>query len=347
MAGILFIDWRPHNRRAESLAEDLGATLELAPSRLRGKSIASLRYLFLAIRTMALLLRHRPDVVIASSPPPFCPVCAFAYALLFGREYVVDAHHLATTGFWSRVPLGFRFNRFVMNRALTTLVHNQEIVRMVREDGISVMTLETKIPELTGPRPAGDPAASFTVLIPCSFDPDEPIGEIWAAARVLTDVTFRLTGNHARLDPGLKGSAPPNLILSGFLSQAEYDGLLWSCDIVLATTTTDYPVRPRAAAEAVAAEKPVIASRNPATASHLGEAAVLIGNKAEEIVRAIGEIRSNYARFVAASAETKRVRQAQYETELERLKGVLRRATKVPAREGNPGAENQSASSNP
>ncbi len=335
MAGILFIDWRPHNRRAECLAEDLGATLELAPNRFRGKSSAPLRYLFLSLRTLALLLRQRPDIVIASSPPPFCPMCAFAYAQLFGREYVVDAHHLATTGFWSRVPFGFRFNRFVMNRALTTLVHNQEIERMAGEDGISALTLETKIPDLTGARPTRDGGEDFTVLVPCSFDPDEPIAEIWTAARVLTDVTFRLTGNNVRLDPGLKGSTPPNVILSGFLSQTEYDRLLWSCDIVLATATTDYPVRPRAAAEAIAAEKPIVASRNPATESHLGEAAILVGNKADEIVRAIGEIRSDYARYAAASAETKRVRRARYETELESLKEVLRQVTEVPARSQN------------
>lgn len=326
MSGILFIDWRPHNRRAECLAEDLGAILELAPDRFRRKSSAPFRYLVLTLRTMILLLRRRPDVVIASSPPPFCPMCAFAYARLLGREYVVDAHHLATTGFWSRVPFGFRFNRFVMNRALTTLVHNEEIERLARANGVTVMTLETKIPQLVRTAEASD-RDGFIVLAPCSFDPDEPIAEIWAAARALPDIGFRVTGNPARLDAGLRASIPPNVALTGFLSQPEYDRLLCSCDVVLATTATDYPVRPRAAAEAIAAEKPLIVSRNPATESHLGEEAVLVDNRAADIVRAIGEIHSNYARYALAAGVTRQLRRTRYEAELERLKGILREAS--------------------
>lgn len=326
MPGTLFLDWRPHNRRAVCLAEDLGATLQLAPSVFRTKALAPLRYLVLAWRTLAILLKFRPEVVIASSPPSFCPILAFAYARAFGRNYVVDAHHLATTGLWSRIPFGFRFNRFIMREALVTLVHNGRIETMVRAEGIPAITLETRIPKLRAHPPEASPGQRFLILAPCSFDPDEPIAEIFEAARSLPDVTFQMTGNPARLDSKLRAAVPANVILTGFLSQDRYDELLSTCDAVLAMTTAEYPVRPRAASEAIAGERPLIASRNPATESHLGEAAILIENTAVELVKAIEEVRVNFVRYERAIREIKEVRRQRYEAELQDLKAILRSA---------------------
>lgn len=326
MPGTLFLDWRPHNRRAACLAEDLGATLRLAPPVLRTKALAPLRYLVLASRTLAILLESRPDVVIASSPPSFCPILAFVYARVFGRNYVVDAHHLATTGLWSRIPFGFRFNRFIMREALVTLVHNGRIETMVRAEGIPAITLETRIPNLRARPPQVSSGGGFSILAPCSFDSDEPIAEIFEAARSLPDVTFHMTGNPARLDGRLRAAVPPNVILTGFLSQDRYDELLSTCGAVLAMTTAAYPVRPRAASEAIAAERPLIASRNPATESHLGEAAILIENTTPELVKAIQEIRSNFERYERAIREIKEVRRRRYEAELQDLKAILQAA---------------------
>ena len=323
MAGIHFLDWRPHNRRAESLAEDLGATLWLAPNRFRRKAFAPLRYGLLSVRTLRILVQKRPDVVIASSPPTLCPILAFAYARISGRKYVIDAHHLATTGFWSSFPFGSNFNNFIMRSATATLVHNQMIEDLARARDIPAITLETKIPELQAGASSTRSAEAFTILTPCSFDPDEPVASIYQAAAALPRLTFYVTGDATRLDAGLRKEAPRNVILTGFLTQEEYDALLAGCDVVLATTTNDYPVRPRAASEAIAAGKPLVASRNKATESHLGEAAVLVPNDAADIVRGLEEVQRNYDYYRDAMKQLKEERLKRYEVELKRLKDLL------------------------
>ena len=323
MAGIHFLDWRPHNRRAESLAEDLSATLWLAPDRLRRKVLAPLRYAWLSIRTLRILLQNRPDIVIASSPPSLCPILVFAYAKLSRSQYVIDAHHLATTGFWSRFPFGSSFNSFIMRSAAATLVHNQMIEDLARTRGIPAMTLETKIPELQAGISEDRTTGPFAVLTPCSFDPDEPIAAIYQAAATLPNLTFYLTGDPRRLDAGLRKEVPRNVILTGFLTQEKYDSLLAGCDVVLAMATNDYPVRPRAASEAIAAGKPLIASRNEATENHIGYAALLIRNTANDIVRALEDIQLSYDHYRAAMKELKERRRLRYQDELRRLKDLL------------------------
>ena len=323
MAGIHFLDWRPHNRRAENLAEDLGATLWLAPNRFRRKAFAPLRYGLLSVRTVRILLQTRPDVVIASSPPSLCPILVFAYARISGCKYIIDAHHLATTGFWSRFPFGSNFNNFIMRSATATLVHNQMIEDLARTRGIPAITLETKIPELQAELSGTRTTGTFAILMPCSFDPDEPVAAIYLAATSLPCLTFYVTGDPTRLDAGLRKAAPQNVVLTGFLTQEEYDSLLAGCDVVLATATNDYPVRPRAASEAIAAGKPLIASHNQATKSHLGDAAVLIQNTAGDIVRGLEDIQKNYDYYRDAVKKLKEERRKRYEAELRRLTDLL------------------------
>jgi len=332
---ILFLDWRPHNRRAECLARDLGADLFLAPNRLRRKILAPVRYVFLSCRSLLILSRNDADVVVVSSPPSFAPLLVYLYTRLAGGRYVVDAHHLATGGYWARIPFGYAFNRFVMNRAAATLVHNECIQRLAEEDGIRAMTLETKIPDLedADEHVASDrfdafEADTFKVMVPCSFDADEPVGEVYEAARSLPDVGFFMTGDTQRLDGELRARCPRNVVLTGFLSQTEYDQLLRRCDGVLALSTDNYPVRPRAASEAIAAQKPLIASRNPATESHVGEAARLIDNTPEELVEAIRAIRDDYEGHQEKMQQLKVKRRRKYREELARL-GLLLNESEV------------------
>lgn len=318
----VLVDWRPHNRRAKSLAEDLGAELRLAPPVLRRKLYAPLRYVYLSLWTAGIFLRMRPSVIVASAPPPFCAILAFAYSRLFTCAYIVDAHHLATTGYWSRLPFGFWFNRLVMNRSLTTLVHNEAIQSLAGERGVNATVLETKVPALH-PGSVHPLAGSFRVLVPCSFDPDEPIAQLWMAASQLGETTFYVTGDHARLDTKTLKAHPDNVVLTGFVSEAEYDGMLNSVDAVLALTTEDYPVRPRAASDAIAAEKPLVASRNEATRQHLGTGAILIGNTQREIVEGLSEVRRRHGEYQLAMKRLKSERMRQYQLELQVLKRIL------------------------
>lgn len=323
MSQILSIDWRPNNRRAKSLARDIGAQLYLAPNVLRKKMYAPIRYVCLLFWTISVLVRNRPKVVIASSPPPFCPIIVLAYAMVFNCKYIVDASHLATMGYWSKIPFGFWFNKMVMNKGLITLVHNEHIKILTDEQGIRSIVLETKVPELQTMEKRHIPN-NFTVMVPCSFDADEPIDEIYRAAAIMPDTKFFMTGDYSRLNKSLLQTCPPNVTMVGFISERDYDVLLNTAGAVMVLTGDDYPVRPRGASEAIAAEKPLIVSNNEATRNHLSEGAVLINNTKEEIIQAILKIRNRYHDYRSEMKHLKAERLLKYKLELQALNDLIR-----------------------
>jgi glycosyltransferase involved in cell wall biosynthesis len=324
MPKIIFIDWRPNNRRAQSIAKDIGATLYLAPNILRKKTYAPIRYFYLLFWTITALIKSKPGVIFVSTPPTFCPIIVFAYAKFFNCAYVVDASHTATMAYWRKVPFGFWFNKLVMNQSLATLVHNECIKKLTDKQGIDSIVLETKVPELqvTNEKTIAD---NFTVLAPCSFDADEPIDEIFSAAELMPDINFSVTGSYARLNKEKVNRCPTNLTLTGFLSERDYDLLLNSVDVVLVLTTDDYPVRPRGASEAIAAEKPLIVSLNQATKSHLNKGTILIDNTTEEITQGIFKMKNQYEQYKSEIKQLKDERISQYKLEMRELNNLIER----------------------
>jgi glycosyltransferase involved in cell wall biosynthesis len=322
MPKFIFIDWRPNNRRAQSIAKDIGATLYLAPNILRKKIYAPIRYFYLLFWTLTVLIKSRPMVIFVSTPPTFCPIIVFAYSRLFNRTYVIDASHTATMAYWRKVPFGFWFNKLIMNQSLATLVHNECIKKLTDKQGIDSMVLETKIPDLqvTNEHRIND---DFTVLAPCSFDADEPIDEIFSAAELMPDIDFFVTGNYARLNKEKINRCPANITLTGFISERDYDLMLNSIDVVLVLTTDDYPVRPRGASEAIAAGKPLIVSLNQATQSHLDKGTILINNTAEEIIQGILKIKNQYEQYKSEIKQLKTERISQYKLEMRELNNLI------------------------
>jgi glycosyltransferase involved in cell wall biosynthesis len=322
MHKIISVCWRPHNRRAESLARDINSTLFLAPNILTRKVYAPIRYIFLIFWTIIICLKNRPDIIIETVPPPFCSTVVSIYAIIFRCKYIVDANHSAATGFWSKIPFGFWLNKKIMNNALITLVHNEPTKKLTDAKGLKSIVLEDKIPQLTSTEQT-ILSSDFTILIPCSFDPDEPIIEIYKAAHHLSDIKFFITGNLKRLKNKYRKSQPSNVVLTGFLSDEKYDMLLNSVDAVLVLSTDDYPVRPRGAGEAIAAGKPLIVSRNHATQHHFYKGTALIDNNSRGIVEAILNIQRNYEKYSIEIRQLKYERITQYNHELLILKNMI------------------------
>ena len=325
MSKKIMIVWRPQSRRAKSLSEDIEAELFLAPNNLRNKYCAPLRYLYLSFWTLLTLLRKRPCLVIATSPPSICPIVIFLYTRVAkNTNYIIDMHHAALVGYWKRLPFGFWLNKLVMDKAMFSIMHNECIKSIGDENHITSVVLETKIPKINRKQSQETCGYNeFSILVPCSFDSDEPIEEIYKAAEVMNDVNFYLTGNHLRLKSNINREKPLNVMMTGYLTDEDYDLILNRVKAVLAFTTNDYPVRPRAASEAIAAAKPLIASYNDATKKDLHKGTVLIDNTYECIVNAIQDIAENYNKYCSEIKELKREREAQYEKEMERFKEMV------------------------
>ncbi|MCW2585486.1 MAG: glycosyl transferase group 1 [Frankiales bacterium] len=246
----LFVSWIGHHGRSEDLAAALGAECAfVAVGRLTDRRTAPLRHLVQALRTLVLLARRRPEVLIVMAPPSTLVVLALMWRRLTRRKLVVDCHSKAVLGH----PLSWR----LAARADLALVTIPELT-----EGFS------RVIAVHDP-PATAVAAErhAEVVFPASWYDDEPIDALLCAAEQLPDVRFAITG---RSPVGLQ--VPSNVRLTGYLPRADYLDLIAGAPLVLALTTRKATMQ-RAAYEAVAAGRPVVASETAALRSYLGAGA--------------------------------------------------------------------------
>jgi glycosyltransferase involved in cell wall biosynthesis len=102
----------------------------------------------------------------------------------------------------------------------------------------------------------------FNLCFTCTFSPDEPVEEVVKAAAELPDVTFYITGESDRLPRELEGNLTDNIILTGFLPDNRFFGLLRSVDGIMSLTTRDFTLQ-QGGCEAVSVGKPFITSDWP------------------------------------------------------------------------------------
>lgn len=251
----LFVSWIRHHGRSEELAEALGAECAfVAVGQLNRRATAPLRHSWQALVTVLLLVRRRPRVLLVMAPPALLVLLGLAWRRLTGARLVVDAHSKAAVGTtWS--------------------------ARLARRADLVVVTL----PELAAGFPRAvalhDPPAVAAVaprhdevVFPASWYADEPVAELLAAAAALPDVRFAVTGR-----PPAGQAVPVNVRLTGYLPRAELLALVAGAPVVLALTTRESTMQ-RAAYEAVAAGRPVVASDTRALRGYLGDAAVYAGD---------------------------------------------------------------------
>jgi glycosyltransferase involved in cell wall biosynthesis len=133
--------------------------------------------------------------------------------------------------------------------------------------------------------------------------PDEPIANLFEAARLAPDVQFAFTGNQKKLDAGVLARAPANVRFTGFLPEEGYWALLNTSDAIIDLTLMDHCLV-CGAYEAAAAGKPAILSGNDASRELFAGTAIFSGHSPAEIAAAIAQLRAGAvpAEQVAAAA---------------------------------------------
>jgi len=218
-------------------------------------------------------------VVFVQNPPIFAVLTVYLYAKLTGAKYVIDSHSgalLASWWGWS-LPL----HKFLSQRALTTMVTNNHLAQMVRAWTEKVFILA----DIPADFPPGRPYAmqgAFNIAVINTFSPDEPIGNVLAAAATMPDVHFYITGDPIRAKRTFLEQHPPNVHFTGFLPDEDYIGLLTSAHCVLVLTTDDHTMQ-RGACEAVWLAKPIITSDWAVLRTHFHKGTIFVDNSIEGI----------------------------------------------------------------
>jgi len=311
----LVVAWAPHSPRGELLSEAFGLSLHTIHAVGRRRRHALLKYPIQAWRTWRLLTRERPRLVVVQNPPIFAPLVVYLYARFYGARFVIDAHTGALVlplWRWS-LPL----HGFLSRRAVTTLVTNEHLGRLVEKWGAPV----TVVPNIPTDYPRGNPyplAGRFSIAVINSFSLDEPLEAIFQAIRRLPEVDFYITGDLARATRRHLASAPPNARFTGFLPDEDYFGLLRAVQAVMVLTTYDHTMQ-RGACEALSLGQPVITSDWPILRNYFTRGTLFVDNSPKAIEAAVRQMMAEHPRLRQEMQALRAQRWAEWTAQKERL----------------------------
>lgn len=318
----LFLAWGPpsHTPRSHLLAKQLGIPLMRVHVLKHRWYLAPLRYPLQAIQTFIVLARRQPQVVFVQNPPIFAALMAYLHCCLFGGQFIIDSHTdalLASIWEWS-LPL----HRFLSRRATATIVTNEFLSEMVSGWGARSLIIR----DVPSNFPVGRSAHlehDFNVVMVNTYSPDEPLDSVLEAAAALPEVGFYITGDPARAHKPLPTDLPPNVHLTGYLSEEDYYGLLRSAQVVMCLTTVDHTMQ-RGACEAVWLEKPIITSDWPLLQEFFHKGTIHVDNTAEGIRQAALHMQSEHSRLAAEIKELQAERRKLWQQWVVELQTVIK-----------------------
>jgi len=293
----LALAWFYH-RRFESLTPPLGIRRVVLSTKVR----KPFREVLLSWRTLALLYRARPKVLLVQNPSLICTLLVALLRPFFGYQIIVDAHGDAVIPYAHNWLLVRAVTFFLIRRARLTIVTNLGLAARVRAHGGRPFVLCDNLPTVSENHRT-DLGPGKHVMFISTYASDEPHAELFAAAEALKaeGVTFHVTGKVrsdtlARLPP-----VPGNVVLTGFLAEHDYWNLLLSCDVVVdLTTMPDCLVC--GAYEAVAAGRALVLTDNAPSRELFEDAALYTHNSAAAIAASVVEALSRQEELEAAAS---------------------------------------------
>lgn len=298
MKNVLALTWLEH-RRTTGLCNALNLELIALETPLPG----ALRHLVLSVRTAALLLRRRPAILLVQNPSLVLSGLAVALRPLLGYRLIVDAHNEAVEPFVNRQPWVRGLARWVIRKADLTIVSNRQLAQIVERLNGRPFTLPDPTP-VPPPSEKRTLPGSFNAVLISTFAPDEPVAEVFSAARGM-DLQLHVTGNHRKLPSTVLAAVPPNVHFCGFLPEEEYWSLLQSADAVIDLTLMDNCLV-CGAYEALALGKPMLLSNNCASVELFGSSAIFTDNTAPDIRRSLERLKIESTSLQSLVAQKRR-----------------------------------------
>ncbi len=277
MTDRIWITWEAH-RRSRGLSAALDARLHEITwhgGRLR-------RYLCSAWRTFRILCKARGAVVFVQSPSIVLALLATAVGKFTAALVVVDAHNGGIDPLDGRSRFLTWLARLSLRMSDLVIVTNVGLARQVQQLGARTAILTDPIPDF--PQTSGGEMRSdrTRILAICTWASDEPYLELIKAAPLLPPGCELAITGRPRLTREQLVALPSNVLLTGFISEAEYVGRLRTSDLIVDLTTRENCLL-CGAYEAISVHKPLVVSDTGALRTLLDDAAIYCANDAQSI----------------------------------------------------------------
>lgn len=281
----IWITWE-EQRRTDVLSAELGVPLY----RLTSSSNYLWRLLKLGFQTLSILFKICPGKLIIQNPSMALAALTVFFKPFFGYKLIIDRHSNFKFHTVKDPSLKFRFfhllSRYTVRKADLTVVTNTFLAQVVQDWGGQPFILQDKLPTL---HLAGKTKleGQRNLALVFSFSADEPVKEVLLAARALPpDVVFYITGNWKRLDRSLLENLPPQVRLTGYLSEKDFQTLINSVDAVMAFTSQDHTLL-CSAYEAISLGKPFLTSDTSALKAYFRKGVLFTKHDAHSMVKSM------------------------------------------------------------
>jgi glycosyltransferase involved in cell wall biosynthesis len=320
--GRIWITWETQ-RRNRNLAKAFNAQFlqfDFAASRMG-------RYLVLPFKTISAFQRTRPRIIFSQNPSIVLALISVLYGKIMDRKIIVDAHNAGIHPFNGKNRVLNAIARYIIRGADITIVTNDNLATTVTNKGGTPFVLQDRIPQFNGyPRETVKLKGRFNIFFICTFSQDEPYREVIRAAHFLNhDSVIYISGNPKHHLETIQGEIPDNVVLTGFLPDAEYIRMISSCDLIIDLTTRE-DCLVCGAYEALGMGKPMLLSDTAVNRAYFHKGVVYTDNRSGDIaakiqvaMRSIGEMTEavkDLKEELIVGWETKR---AALEERLERL----------------------------
>lgn len=286
----VWITWEKQIRN-KSMSKRLGCVYSPIISNKKGL----LRYMECLYRTFSVLRENQNGTVFVQNPSIVLALSAIFFKVFFSYRLIVDAHN---SGVFPRKQLQFLCN-YVNKNADLVIVTNQALCDFVSGIGGRAVVLPDPLPDIEIDE---DISSSWTdiplhsVVAICSWADDEPYVEIIAAATLLPEIIFYITGNSKGRQFAYSNSLPKNVILTGYLSDNDYHNLIKNVGVIIDLTTRD-DCLVCGAYEAISVAKPVVLSDTAALKAYFNNEAIFVKNTRESIADGLRQVFGEYAKF--------------------------------------------------
>ncbi len=298
----VFIVWKEYQRRVEVIAPYLETEYFYFYHswEMRSKVFKMLSYIPKTLNTLKCLFKKRPTLVFVQFPPAPALYAVALYAWITGASYVSDCHFGLVNARWLKWP----FVKKLLAKG-QVIVHNEHLVEQVEQavkvtpfvvrDGVTKkQPMDGKTNKLLD---AFGLSSGTYVIFPCSFSEDEPLQEVFDAARVLPDVKFVMTWHAEKLARRIQKTLPPNIVLTGFLKIGDFNQIFANAGVALVLTKHE-AVQLSGMQEAMAFEIPAVVTDLRTTRFLYKEAPVYVKNDSESIAQGIAHALQNRTKFV-------------------------------------------------
>ncbi len=278
--GGLWTTWQTH-RRSRELANALGLDLHEITSRRR----RPWKYFELSAKTTRLWLQRRPSLVFVQCPSVFLALLAVLLKPVLRYQLVCDLHNEAVRPFLHDTGLHRVLLRWIWRRADLNLVTNDGLKQVVERAGGAAFVLPDRVPVIRGEGAGDSQPDGKSVVFVCTYQADEPFREVIEAGALLpSGVHLYVTGRHKGVEnlPPL----PPNVSLTGYLSDYAYDRLLIGAEVIVDLTAME-DCLVCGAYETAALGKPLVTSDTAALRSYFHSGTVYTQHTPEAIAAAI------------------------------------------------------------